>query len=145
MKRLFVTLAIFAISLSSFANPTDKVSAAALTSFNNTFKNITDVEWTVGDNFYKANFSLNGQYVNAFYDVNGEMLALTKNISSTQLPLTLQTSLKEQSKNFWIADLFEVANNEGTTYYVTLENGDTKLVLKSESNDWTTFKKIQKS
>jgi hypothetical protein len=144
MKRLFVTLAIL-VSLSSFANPTEKVSSAVLASFNNTFKNVAGVEWTVGDNFYKANFSLNGQFVNAFYSVNGEMIALTKNISSTQLPLSLQTSLKEEAQNFWIADLFEVANEEGTTYYVTLEDADQKLVLKSESNSWTTYKKIQKS
>ena len=73
------------------------------------------------------------------------MLALTRNISSLQLPITLQASLKKNYENFWISDLFEVANEQGTTYYVTLEDGDTKLVLKSGHSEWSTFQKQRKS
>lgn len=146
MKRLLVTLTILlSISLSSFATPDEKISSAVLNAFNTTFKNAAHVEWTIGDNFYRADFQLNGQYVNAFYSVNGEMMALTKKISSVQLPVALQTSLKEETKGSWISDLFEMATEEGTFYFVTLENADQKQVLKSEGNTWTSYKKYQKS
>ncbi len=146
MKRLLVTLTLLfsLVSLSSHASE-EKVTSVVLNSFNSSFKNAAEVEWTVGQNFYKASFNFNGQYVNAFYRTNGEMIALTKNISSTQLPLGLQTSLKKASKDLWITELFEVANEEGTTYYVTLENADTKLVLKSSSTGWSSYQKQSKS
>ncbi len=67
---------------------------------------------------------------------------MTRNISSSQLPILLQTTLKKEFTGHWISDLFEIANDEGTSYYVTLENAGIKLVLKSTNNTaWTKFQK----
>jgi hypothetical protein len=145
MKRLLVTLtiALSFISLSSFAN--DEVSPSAVKSFNTSFKNATEVKWTVTDNYFKADFALNGQYVSAFYDAEGQMIALTRNISSLQLPIALQAELKSGYDAYWISDVFEVANETGTSYYITLETADTQLVLKSEGDSWSNFKKQRKS
>jgi hypothetical protein len=145
MKRLLVTLtiALSFISLSSFAN--DEVSPTAVKSFNTSFKNATEVKWTVTDNYFKADFALNGQYVSAFYDTEGQMIAITRNISSLQLPIALQAELKSNYDAYWISDVFEVANETGTSYYITLESADTQLVLKSEGDSWSNFKKQRKS
>lgn len=147
MKRVLVTLtiALSLISFSSFANGGEDVSPKALESFKTSFKNATEVNWTVSENFYKANFSLNGQYVTAYYDAEGNMKALTRNISSLQLPITLQAELKKNYDNYWISDLFEMATEEGTSYFITIEDADTKLVLKSTASQWETFKKQRKS
>jgi hypothetical protein len=146
MKRLVLTLtiALSLISLSSFASDPN-VNPAAIHSFNKSFKNATEVSWTVNNNFYKANFALNGQYVSAYYDAEGKMMAITRNISSTQLPIALQANLKKNYENFWISDLFEMTNDEGTSYYVTIENADTKIILKSNNQTWDRFKKQSKS
>ena len=146
MKRFLITLTVLfsLISMSSFASDS-KVDSRVLKSFQSSFKNATEVDWTVTNNFYKANFSLNGQYVAAYFDGSGNMIAITRNISSTQLPISLQTNLKNNYEGFWISDLFEVANEEGTTYYVTVENADTKLILKSSNSDWVTYQKERKS
>lgn len=148
MKRLLFTmaLALSMISLSSFASDDTVVSENVIRSFNSSFKSATEVNWTVSDNFYKASFTLNGQFVAAYYDANGDMIAMTRNISSTQLPIALQASLKKSYDGYWISDLFELANEEGTNYYITLENADSKLVLKSTSDaEWTNFRKQRKS
>jgi len=146
MKRFLITLTVLfsLISMSSFASDS-KVDSRVLKSFETSFKNATEVDWTVTNNFYKAKFSLNGQYVAAYFDGSGNMIAITRNISSTQLPISLQTNLKNNYEGFWISDLFEVANEEGTTYYVTVENADTKLILKSSNSDWVTYQKERKS
>jgi hypothetical protein len=146
MKRLLVTLtiALSFISLSSFANERE-VSRKAIESFNSSFKTATEVSWTTNDQYYKASFILNGQYVSAFYDVDGTLMALTRNISSLQLPIALQAELKKNYDNYWISDVFELANEEGTSYYVTVEDADTKIVLKSSFDSWSTFKKQRKS
>jgi hypothetical protein len=145
MKRLLVTLtiALSFISLSSFAN--DEVSPRAIKSFNSSFKNATEVKWTITDDYFKADFALNGQYVSAFYDTEGKMIALTRNISSLQLPIALQAELKKGYDAYWISDVMEVANETGTSYYITLETADTQLVLKSEGDAWSNFKKQRKS
>jgi hypothetical protein len=145
MKRLLLTLtiALSFISLSSFAN--DEVSPRAVKSFNTSFKNATEVKWTVTDNYFKADFALNGQYVSAYYDTEGAMIAITRNISSLQLPIALQADLKKSYDAYWISDVIEVANETGTAYYITLETADTQLVLKSEGDSWNNFKKQRKS
>ncbi|RYY10538.1 MAG: hypothetical protein EOO04_36735 [Chitinophagaceae bacterium] len=148
MKRLFftLTLALSLISMSSFAGDDTIVSETVIKSFNTNFKSATEVSWTISDNFYKASFMLNGQHVAAFYNCDGQMIGMTRNISSTQLPIALQASLKRSYDGYWISDLFEMANEEGTFYYITLENADTKLVLKSTSDaDWTSYQKQRKS
>ncbi|HWJ30520.1 MAG TPA: hypothetical protein VNS32_28565 [Flavisolibacter sp.] len=146
MKRLLVTLtiALSLISLSSFANG-EEVSPRAIKSFNSSFKTATEVKWTIADNYFKAEFALNGQYVSAYYDAEGNMKALTRNISSLQLPIALQADLKKNYDCYWISDVLEIANEEGTSYYITLETADTQLVLKSNSDSWSSFKKQRKS
>jgi hypothetical protein len=148
MKRLLLTLtiALSLISFSSFANGEDHdVSPRAIQSFNSSFKNVSEVYWTITNNYYKVNFAMNGQYVSAFYDADGKMIALTRNISSLQLPIALQAQLKKNYDCYWISDVLETATEDGTSYYITLETADTQLILKSTGDSWSTFKKERKS
>jgi len=70
---------------------------------------------------------------------------VVRNITSTQLPISLLSDLKKDYNEFWISDLFEIASEDQTTYYVTLENANKKIVLKSEgSSNWTVFSKTKK-
>ena len=146
MKRLLVTLtiALSFISLSSFANGRE-VSPKAVESFNSSFKTATEVTWTVTDDYFKADFLMSGQYVSAFYDNDGYLMALTRSLSSLQLPIALQEDLKKNYDQYWISDVMEVADDNGTSYYITLEDADTKLILKSQSDSWSSFKKQRKS
>ena len=133
------------VSLSAFAKEERKVSPKVLNAFNTEFTTAQQVEWTVTSDFYKADFDMNGQKVSAFYDTDGALLGITRNISSAQLPVSLQSSLKKNYSNYWISNLFEVANNNGTSYYVTMEDGEKKIVLNSTAgSDWHTYKKDRK-
>jgi hypothetical protein len=148
MKKFFTLLTAIAAFISTSAMATEpEVSTFVKESFNTTFASATEVKWTVGDTYYKAEFAMNGQYASAYYDMEaGQLMATTRNISSLQLPLTLQASLKKDYSNFWVSELFEVSNDAGTSYYVTLENADNKIILKATSyNEWKTYKKVTKS
>jgi len=145
MKKMILTLAVALSTLCSFAGE-ENVSARVLDAFNVQFNTATNVKWTTGSNFYKAAFEFNGQHVFAFYTTEGELMGLTRYISSVDLPVALQSELKKDYSSYWIADLFEVSNAEGTNYYITIENADTRLVLKSgSSNDWSVYQKLSKS
>lgn len=116
-----------------------------LRSFSKTFTTATEVDWSVINNMYKAQFTLNGQVVTAFYEANGTMVAVTRNMTSNQLPVTLQVELKKDYENFWITGLFELSDESGTDYYVTLESADETVILKSVSdNSWSRYKKLSK-
>jgi hypothetical protein len=146
MKRLFFILALMAslVSFSSYAND-KKVSAVVLQSFNNSFKNATEVDWTAGENFYKAEFNLDGQYLTAFFGYDGKFMAVTKQISPVQLPINLQAALKKHQEGLWITSLFEVASETGTSYYITLEDADKRIIYKATSSTWSVYQKQFKS
>jgi hypothetical protein len=145
MKKMILTLAIVAGSLGAFAGEKD-VNPKVLNAFKTEFNTAKEVEWSIGSNYYRATFVYNDKHVFAFYNENGELLGLTRYLSPLDLPISLQANLKKSYSAYWISDLFEVAKNDGTAYYLTLENADTKIVLKStDSSNWNMYNKVKKS
>ena len=145
MKHFFLSLLLaITFGTTTFAADDTMVSTNVLQSFQKTFSNAKEVNWSLTSEIYKADFVYNSQHVTAYYDAEGILLGLTKNILSTQLPLLLENSLKENYCGYWIADLVEFSSADGTFYYATLENGDGKMVLKSNQNSWSVSKKIKK-
>ena len=148
MKLIIIAFTALLSVMSAKANPTNdiNVSSAVSASFNNAFKNAADVKWNTAGTYYRADFVLNGQYANAYYDGNANLIAVTRNVSSTQLPITLQARLKAGYEQHWISDLFEVSNEEGVSYYATVENGEGKTTLKSNGTaEWSVYRKQSKS
>ncbi len=145
MKKMILTLAIALSTLCSFAREVE-VNSRVLNAFKSEFNSAKEVSWTAGSNYYKVAFVYNEQHVSAFYSKEGELLAMTRYISSLDLPMSLQTSLKKNYSDHWISDLFEVSNNEGTAYYITVEDADSKIVLKSDgTSGWEVFQKTTKA
>jgi hypothetical protein len=145
MKKMMLTLAITISSLATFAAGEEKVNQKVLDAFKNDFAVAKNVEWISGDNYYRAAFVYNDQHVFAYYSTEGDLLGLTRYISLIDLPMNLQISLKKELGNYWITDLFEVAKNGTTTYYITLENADEKNMYKSSNACcWEEFKTIKK-
>src|ERR1044071_455175 len=123
MKKIMLTLAIaITISITSAFAGEKNVTPEILKAFKSEFVTAQNVEWTISENYYRADFTLNEQKVFAYYNTDGEFLGLTRYISSTQLPITLQASIKKNYAAYWITNLFEVANDQGTSYYMTLED-----------------------
>src|SRR5215213_7517365 len=98
MKKMIMTLAIAAIGLSAFAGE-GKVNSEVLNSFNIEFTGAKEVRWIENADYYKADFIFNGQYVAAFYSVTGDLMGVSRHISSLDLPQTLQTKLKNDYDN----------------------------------------------
>ncbi|MET0635543.1 MAG: hypothetical protein ABWZ25_05920 [Chitinophagaceae bacterium] len=143
MKKFILTLAIVVSGLCSFAAEKD-VNILVLKSFQKEFSGVKDVQWTSTGEIYKASFVFNNQYVFAFFAPHGELVGITRNVSSLELPVTLQASLKKEHSGYWISSLFEVSNSEGTRYFITIENADTKVVLSSGGSSWKLYKKASK-
>lgn len=145
MKMLVIAFTLFAsvFTKSSFASD-GIVTPEVLKSFQNKFATATNADWSQTEGFYKVDFAMDGQYITAFYKYDGTMTAFTRNLSSLQLPVSLQTALRNDYKGYWIAGLFELSNDEGVQYYVTLEEANSTMILKSLAGTWSTFKKQRK-
>ena len=146
MKKILIVITIlFTVAANAFATE-EKIKPEVLNAFKNKFSNAQDVTWIAGDNYYKAAFNYHGSRMFAYYTTTGKLMGVTRYISSTELPLFLRNTLKEKYTNYWITDVVEESNKNGFNYYITIQNADNKIVLKSKyGSDWTIYSKQQKS
>ena len=146
MKPLFALttalLLTLGVSTSFAANTTDNRGVNA--SFRKDFKQAELLATDAGKDYTKFTFKINGAVLYAFYNESGELLALTHNIKSSELPINLLMQINRDHSNYWISDCFEMDANGSTSYYITLENADTKLTLHSTENTWETYSKTTK-
>lgn len=153
MKKFLIILAIAAGSISAANAGTpavydgeEKINARVLDAFNREFRTAKDIIWTIGNDYYEASFMYNDQYIAAYYNMDGEVIGLVRNITQQNLPLTLQTELKKNYSDHWISNLFEVTKESGTCYYITVEDADSRMVLKATDGiNWSVYRKIKKA
>jgi len=147
MKKIMMMLALVLTVSTTFAFKNKEViNKQAVNALRSEFASATDVAWTVGKSYYKVAFTWDDQKLFAYYNNQGEFIAISRFISSSRLPLALQSSLKNLYRNYWISDLFEMATNDVTDYYVTFENADVKIVLKStDGSNWSLYQKSKKA
>jgi hypothetical protein len=145
-KTILMWMLMIAVGATAFAKDEETVSQQVLNNFKKEFVNAKDVNWQNSRDYVKATFSLNEQVMFAYYTPAGELIAITRNISSDKLPISLLTGLKKNYSEYWITDLFEAVTNGTGTYYITLQNADVEVILKSdEFGGWETFKKSKRS
>lgn len=137
----FVTGSFFMSSYAAAPKDNPVITAA----FENRFAGATDIQWEQIGVLHKATFERGGQVTSAFYNNDGELIAQTKNVSSTRLPKALQTGLRASLNGYWISDAFVVTVEGADTYYAVLENATTTMMLKSTGGKkWTVYQKTDK-
>jgi hypothetical protein len=146
MKKIILSLAtVLMIGLSAFAGKATDVNQQAKEAFTKDFASAKNAVWEQKRDYVKVTFTFNDQVLFAYYNNNGELQAVVRNILSDQLPISLLAELKKEYSGFWISELFEMASDDQTTYYVTLENADKTLVLKSSgASNWSVYSKTKK-
>jgi hypothetical protein len=145
MKKMILMMAVAISSIASLAAEPEEVNPRVLTAFKNEFTQAKNVEWLAGINYYRAAFLFNEKYVFAFYSTEGELMGITSYISPDNLPVSLQVSLKRDFEGYWVSDLFEMSKNDDTTYFITIENAEAKMILKSSGGKWEKHKTEKKA
>ena len=144
MKRKILSwvLLLMTVSSYSFANQGDGTNTQVTSSFKKDFANAREVKRETDKAFVKLTFTLNEEVMFAYYSQNGDLMAVSRNILSNNLPLPQLIKLKNKYADYWITDLFEINSDIETAYYITLENSESKLILKSNCTDgWEVYKK----
>jgi len=120
---------------SSFAGPAHGLNGQVSSAFQKDFNKAELMDYTSSKDYTRLTLKVNDMIVFAYYSENGELLAVTRNIKSTQLPLPLLLDLKRNYGGYWITELFELSSGGQTSYYMTVENADKKLNLRAVDND----------
>lgn len=145
MKPLFILLTVLSSYFGHATDVNNEINPRIRKSFARTFSNAQEVSWTVADNLYRVSFQVSGQYANAYYNSNSELVVVTRNISPLQLPVVLLATIKNEYRQQWISDLIEVNDDNGTHYFLTLEDGEQKIILKSEGPaTWVKQQRLEK-
>jgi len=140
MMALFLTVCVSY----SFAKPADSVNGEIKNAFRKNFQNAQIMSTETHKGFTKLTFKIDDIVMFAFYSDNGQLLAVTRNIVSSQLPYNLRTSLKNDYESYWITELFEFTGDSDNAYYVSLENADKKVVLRSNGDYWEEYSSTKK-
>jgi hypothetical protein len=147
MKKKFLVwvLSLMITGTLSYANKTDGINRQVEGSFRKQFGGAREVKWENHKAFVKLTFQLNESVLFAYYSQNGDLLAVSRNILTNQLPLIQLLRLKKEYAEYWISDLFELDTDSESSYYITLENADSKLILRSNCTDgWDLYKRESK-
>jgi hypothetical protein len=146
LKKSILAAALFLTvgTASSFAAPTDELNNTVKTAFQKDFRKAELISSESGKDYTRLTLKMNGTILFAYYSENGELLAIVHNITVNQLPLHLLLKVKNDYSKFWISDLFEYNSNGSSVYYITLENADYKITLRSSDGEWDTSNKSVK-
>ena len=108
MKKRILLLSFVLVNFTafSFASDAPAISKNIISSFNKQFANAKDIKWEHQANFTKAEFKVNDVVLFAYFNNNAELIAVTRFISPSQLPLSILTSLKKSYTDYWVSDLF---------------------------------------
>jgi hypothetical protein len=141
-KIIMLALVLITVATTAFSLDPINVNNLVLQSFNKEFKKAVNIEWAVNKDFVRAKFTMDEQIMYAYFTENGELMAVTRNITVEQLPVNLAAKLKSKYSDHYLADLFEVSKDGETTYYATVSDAKCSIILQSVSNDdWHQYKK----
>ncbi len=99
MKKLLIVFTIFSSIYSTNSFAQDKTPAIVAKSFQTSFSDAKEVNWSGANDLYKAAFTSDGQTIFAFFNAEGNLVASARDVSLLQLPLSLQTDLRKKYQN----------------------------------------------
>ena len=105
MKKLFVSalLAVLVIG-SAFAADTKNINLTILNNFRSQFTKAADVNWTTTANYAKATFTVNNQPMEAFYNMDGDMIGTSKKITLEELPVRAKRSYAKTFNGYTVTE-----------------------------------------
>lgn len=141
MKQVILILSLFVLAITkSFA--ADPVSSAVEKTFQSKFAGATDVKWSEANGYTVANFVQEGKKKFAYFTSGGELVVVAEPIH--QLSADQQESLEESFRGYTITEAYKMKSNEGTRFYLVIENQKESLILNNTAGGWEVVKRNKK-
>lgn len=128
MKRKFFSSAVamvLAVSVSFAAND-PIINEEAKATFRKEFAGAESVRWIEAGEYIKASFVYQGCSTEAWFSHEGELKGTVRAVFFSQLPLAVVTSVNKKFEKPDVLDTYEISNDNGTSYRITLVSGKNK-------------------
>lgn len=129
MKKSFLmSLAlVLAVGLTPVvANNKNGVDDRVKNALEKEFPGATLVKWNDVEDYHVASFVFDGVRVEAYYDLEGELQGYGRCVQFERLPLPVTMAFEKRFKGAYFLEALEVSNEDGTSYWVSVETGDQK-------------------
>ncbi len=146
MKTIIVTMTFIMLGLSTaFADGTPVIASRIQISLNKEFAGCESVTWTKVKDYQQAAFVFHESRVIAYFNEDGDLLGSARNITVEQLPLSVLQSIDKRFAGFELFEIVEITNEQGTSYWLTLEKNNKQYHAKTDANgEVTRFSSIRK-
>ncbi|GGH77978.1 hypothetical protein HNQ91_003983 [Filimonas zeae] len=144
MKK-FIIAAITVITLATSAFAAD-TNDKTINLFKAAYPGAEKVHYKAVGELVSVSFVLDGTNMQAFYNTEGEQIAVSRVTDYKRLPLRATTTLENKFKGYTATEVIEMDHStEGTSYYVSLVNDSQKVIAQvSVSGEVSVFKKAAK-
>ncbi|MFL9482519.1 hypothetical protein ACI6Q2_07045 [Chitinophagaceae bacterium LWZ2-11] len=134
MKKLIIT-AVLAITVltGAFANNNETLKFKGADKFSTDYPMASNVKYKVTKDYTQVSFIVNGDVMQSFYNVKGELIATSHHIALRVLPQEALETIQDKytDKGYKITEAIEMDHEDnGLNYYVTLTAKDKKVVLE---------------
>lgn len=132
MKKLFLLLTLLGAVTISAAQDLHKrqVPSVVLNQFEKQFPKAKEVEWKKSGELYKVEFETNwSDDHDVWYNAEGKMVKHKEELSSRNLPKSIQEYLSKEYKYYKIDDVERITENDEVIYKVEVERRDREIKL----------------
>ena len=131
MKKLFISaLLAITVAASSFAAEGNNVSYTVRNNFSSQFKKASDVQWTSGENYTMATFTLNNVRTQALYTPEGEFIGTNQAITLEELPVNAKRAFAKKYEGYTVKEAIRFEGSQESAYYISAENEKGSVILK---------------
>ena len=129
-KILAAAFAVTFITATAFASGEEN-KEKAIKNLKKEFATAKDVEWKLTDNYLKASFTWNNQQLEVFYNFEGDVIAKSKHIQSSNLPVDAQQTIEKKYPGYNFDEIVEFDGAElGHYYYASITKDNKKIILQ---------------
>lgn len=124
--NLFFFLAVFGIlSISpSFAQDLSRnqVPSVIMNNFKKEFPKVKVAEWELKNGLYEVEFEVNRRDYEIWYNAQGDLMKMKRELRSRDLSDAIKKSLKAQYKGYRIGDVEKLTQNGQSVFKVEMKN-----------------------
>ncbi|MBN9298052.1 MAG: hypothetical protein J0I41_13645 [Filimonas sp.] len=146
MKRYLIAAVLSLVIVSAFANDNSKIGIFVVNNFKSDFPGAAGVQWTIKNEFAKADFTFDGKKTQAFYTAGGELFATGQNVTLKDIPAKAANKIQKDYADYVVGEVVAYEQVEQPIkYYVSVEDAQKKIILEvSELGSVSVFKKSDK-
>jgi hypothetical protein len=120
------------------------VNEKVLKAFNETFNDAKEIKWHEQRNRYIVHFIRDGIRCNVTYDGDGKLLTSKRYYFADRLPVHLLLKVKERYTDKSITGVTEILDENGLTYFLSLQDAKSLWTVKVSNEEFLQVKKWKK-